>query len=54
MSRTTKDTNKENCRSQVKLGKKMKLAAKEKRKTLKFETNPRVFKIKSADEWDII
>ena len=54
MSRTIKDTNKENCRSRVRLGKKMKQAAKEKRKTLKNETNPKVFKRKSANEWNII
>ena len=46
------NNNKENSRSRVRLGKKMKQAAKEKRKTLKNETNPKVFKRKSANEWD--
>lgn len=46
MSRTIKNKN-----PSYNIGKKMKLAAKEKRKTLKDETNPRVFKRKSANEW---
>ena len=47
MSRTIKNKN-----PSYNIGKKMKLAAKEKRKTLKDETNPRVLKLKSANLWD--
>ena len=54
MSRTKKDNKKDNYNSRIRLGKKMKQVAKEKRKTLKNETKPKVFKRKSANEWNII
>ena len=47
MSRT-----KNNKKPSYNIGKKMKQAAKEKRKTLKDETNPRVYKLKGANLWD--
>lgn len=53
MSRTIKNP-KFKFVSKIKLGKNMKLSAKEKRKTLKDETNPRVFKLKGANEWNIL
>ena len=49
MSRTKKD----NYNSRMRLGKKLKEEAKEHKKTLKNETNPKVFKLKSANLWDI-
>lgn len=53
MSRTLKDTKrKENHLSGIRLGRNMKLSAKEKRKKLKNETNPRVVKLKGANCWD--
>lgn len=55
MSRTNKDKlKKEHRRSQMKLGKKLKLAAKQKRKTFKTleETNPKYLKHKQANIWD--
>ena len=51
MSRTKKDSNKKNYRSRIRLGKAMKQEAREHRKVLKFETNPKVVKRKSADRW---
>ena len=51
MSRTKKDIRRSG-RMYIGIGQKMKQAAKEKRKTLKNETNPRVLKLKSANLWD--
>ena len=53
MSRTKKDSKKDNYNSRMRLGKKLKEEAKEHKKTLKDETNPKVFKRLSANEWDI-
>lgn len=51
MSRTYKDKNK-SALSKARVGKKTKREAGQKRKTLSLETNPRVLKLKSADNWD--
>lgn len=49
MGKTYKDKKEYN---NIKLGKKMKESAKQKRKTLKLETNPKILKRMSANEWD--
>jgi len=55
MSKTFKDKlKKEHYKSRIRLGKKLKLLAKKKRKALRLESNPLALRRGSADEWSIL